>query len=236
MLLEKNSKGVESATIESLYTALNAKLAKVAKKQIDRRALGHLEAFDLVNEAFAFGFVERWIASFDIESTPAHIKVKKPVTLDVAELPDEWTAAQISQYITRLDAVSSSEPQDYYREALEFWIVWKFRYFCGDQMRRKVQNPTLNLDYNRGKEGTGLKVTSVQLEETFDVARHQDPCRDAAEYLEYCSAEEADVLHRMYWLGQTRAFIAQIYNCHPNTISAIRKSAEDKIRESTNDE
>lgn len=232
MNLESNLKAVENVTIELLYMEMESKLLSIARGVLRRSGPILAEASDLVNEAFAMGFIERWMSSFDYEACPAHIKSKKrKAEVNVAEISDDWTAEQVAEYYQSAELnVTVDESNEY--EALKFWISWKFRYFCGDEMRRKVQRPTLNIDYNRGKEGTAIKVHSVQLEETFDVAVQKPESHDdeRAEVLEYCSDMEADVLHRMYWLGQTRAFIAQIYNCHPNTISALRKSAEEKIR------
>ena len=237
-------KVVENVTIEKLYTEMEPKLLSIARGVLRRSGPILAEASDLLNEAFAMGFIERWMSSFDYDACPEHIKSKKrKAEVDIAEIGDDWTAAQVAEFYASADRATSIDESSEY-EALKFWISWKFRYFCGDEMRRKVQRPTLNLDYNRGKEGKAVKVHSVQLEETFDVAVHEkrgcygtgieSQDDEPAEVLEYCSDMEADVLHRMYWLGQTRAFIAQIYNCHPNTISAIRKSAEEKIRNAIN--
>ena len=240
MNLVCNSKDVENVTIEKLYTDLETKLCLIAAKVIRRclGALGHVEESDLVNEAFANGFIERWIKSFDISSCPAHITAQhnsqsatKQAEVNLAEIPDDWTAEQVQNHFNKEKPSTSLEDSALYERALKYWICWKFRYFCGDELRRKVQRPTLNIDYNRGKEGKLLKVTAVQLDETFDVAVDQ-PTSQATEVesLEYCSEMEADVLYRFYWLDQTRAFIAQHYNCHPNTISAIRKAAHAKIK------
>ena len=235
MNLESSSKAVEDVTIEKLYMEMEPKLLSIARGVLGRSGPILAEASDLVNEAFAMGFIQRWVSSFDFEARPAHLKAKKRTkSIEIDKIPDDWSAKDIAEFTDNLQRQESQEPVDEFLEALKFWITWKFKYFCGDEMRRKVQRPTLNIDYNRGKEGTAVKVTAMQLEETFDVAVSKiDICEDPdqrAEVLEYCSDMEADVLHRMYWLGQTRAFIAQVYNCHPNTISALRKSAEEKIR------
>jgi len=224
-----NSKDVENVTIEKLYTDLESKLCLIAGKVIWRclGALGHVEESDLVNEAFARGYIERWIKSFDISACPDHIAKQKPQPkVNLAAIPDDWTAEQVAQHVSASEAITDSnsdweeEESQFFERALKYWICWKFRYFCGDELRRKVQRPTLNLDYNRGKEGNLLKVTAIQLDETFDVAVQHRTETQASENLEYCSEMEADVLYRFYWLDQTRAFIAQHYNCHPNTISA----------------
>ena len=96
-------------------------------------------------------------------------------------------------------------------------------------MRRKVQRPTLNLDYNRGKEGTKTKVSASSLDESIDVAG-ENSSNEIPELLECCDSLETEVLRRFYLENETLSTIAIALDCHSNTVHAIKKNALERIK------
>ena len=204
------------------------KLLSIAKREMSRRGRALMEPSDLVNTAYASGYIARWVASFDQDASPVTAKSHRSAfKFDCSELPEHYTSAQVKE--ARDKAFQEHSKRSEKLTGLKIWLAWKFRLFVGDQMRLKGNRPTLAHDYNRNSQTNYTKVSSIQLEESHDFVGENSQ-QIPEEFLEICSDVEAEVLRRFYLMNQNRTEIAAELNCHPNTISALKKSGLEAIR------
>lgn len=208
---------------EDLYNVFGGYLLTIAQREMSRRGRALMDAQDIVHEAFARGFIDRWCASFDPDRC---IKDSATFEFDCSKLPDTFRADQVARARAEAEAKHNASKK---LTGLKFWLGYKFAYFVGDELRRKVQSPTLHLDYNRGKEGKATKVSAISLEPNVDVAR-ESIAVNVDEYLEGLDELQSEVLKRFYILDQTLAEISQDLCCHPNTIHSIKKQALERVR------
>jgi len=210
---------------EELYLSVKSKWESIARSVMSCRRRALMEAQDIVHDAFTRGFVERWTESYD----PAKTKGYEPACeLDCSTLPDSYTADQV-----RRAMLEHKMKQEASRKltGLKFWLTFKFRLFVKDEMRRKVQRPTLDIDYNRGREGKLTAVRAVSLED-HDVVARLEP-EDPRDYLTPLSELEREVVEGFYLEQLTLKQIASRVGCHFNTVHAIKKLAMAKISQNS---
>lgn len=210
-----------------MWTDLN----KIAKYQLAKRNAPCLfEPNDIVQSCFSSGLYEKWVYMYD---------GSKSCTLKVAEL------LQIFNDLPENDELNSQKCNDendpaYWRSLkggarpkeegllklapLFSWLKFKFTNYVGDELRCKRSRTTLNPPTSKNKPGSEPTVWAMQLTEVIDPAANSSREFDL-EFLHKIDKLEAQVLEMFYLQEMTREQIAVKLQCHPNTVSAIKKSA-----------
>lgn len=116
------------------------------------------------------------------------------------------------------------------RAPLKSWLAYKFKMFCGDELRRKQNSPVLNYDNTKGTGERAEALRSVQLEESFERPAGESDTLAGIDF-EVLDTDQLYVIESYYLHRKTLQDIADDMGCHKNTVFYIKASALQTLRE-----